>query len=390
MYEGQTGRQAVEGGAAAHPLMPAVLVYCDRLLAPPEEFVPRQYLAFESLRPVFLGCRRDAAFDRLGHEAAILGEMPGVGTLQVPLFRQFGHVPAALIRWAQEHDVRIIHAQFGRGGALALPLAEALDVPLVVTFHGGDASKDKHFRRSLPVGTVFQRRWPRLQQQARKFQCVSVFVRHRLQERGVRDEILAVHHLGVVIPPMPTQDPVPSNRLLAVGRFVAKKGFDDAIAALCLARASGMDIELDLIGDGPLRPKLVALAGDLPVRFHGWCGPEKVAQAMADAFVLLVPSKVASSGDSEGLPTVVLEAQARGLPVIGTRHAGIPDAIQDRMNGLLVPESDPPALADAIIQLAKDPALRAGLREAALRSVRADFDAVRQSQRLERRLLAML
>ena len=85
-------------------------------------------------------------------------------------------------------------------------------------------SKDKHFQRSWRGGTIFQRRWPRLQQQARKFLCVSDFVRRRLLERGVRDEILAVHHLGVVMPPMPTQDPVPSNRLLTVGRFVAKKG----------------------------------------------------------------------------------------------------------------------------------------------------------------------
>jgi glycosyltransferase involved in cell wall biosynthesis len=369
--------------------MPAVLVYRDRLLAPSEEFVPRQYLAFESLRPIFLGCRRDSAFHRLGHKA-ILGEMRGVGALHVPLFRQFGYVPAALIRWARECDVRIIHAQFGRGGALALPLADALNVPLVVTFHGGDATKDKHFHRSWPIGTVFQRRWPRLQQQTRKFLCVSDFVRRRLQERGVRDDILAVHHLGVVMPPMPTQSSVPSNRLLAVGRFVAKKGFDDAIVAVRIARASGIDVELDLIGEGALRPRLVALASGLPVHFHGWCDPEKVAQAMADALALLVPSKVACSGDSEGLPTVVIEAQARGLPVIGTRHAGIPEAIQDRINGRLVPESDPPALADAIIQLAKDPALRAGLRETALRSVRADFDAVRQSQRLEHQLLTML
>jgi glycosyltransferase involved in cell wall biosynthesis len=237
---------------------------------------------------------------------------------------------------------------------------------------------------------VFQRRWRRLQQDARAFLCVSGFVRRRLQERGVRDELLSVHHLGVEMPPMPAEAPPNSDRVLCVGRFVAKKGFTDAIAALRLARAGGAALEMDVIGDGPLRPELEAAAQGLPVRFLGWRTPEQVARAMEEAFALLAPSRVAGSGDSEGLPTVVLEAQARGLPVVATRHAGIPEAVQDDTTGLLAAEGDVPALAAALGRLACEPALRARLRQAALVSVRADFDATRQSQRLERRLLALL
>ncbi len=370
--------------------MPAVLVYRDRLLAPPEGFVPRQYLAFDKLEPLFLGCVRDQAFDRLGHEAGILGEIPGTHPVQVPLFKQLGLVPPALLRWARSRDVRVVHAQFGRGGALALPLARALEVPLVVTFHGGDASKDKHFRRQWPFPTVFQRRWARLQQDARKFLCVSAFVRRRLQERGVRDELLSVHHLGVEMPPMPAEAAPNSSRVLCVGRFVAKKGFADAIAALRQARADGAALELDVIGDGPLRPELQAAAQGLPVRFLGWRTPEQVARAMEESLALLAPSRVAGSGDSEGLPTVVLEAQARGLPVVATRHAGIPEAVQDGVTGLLAAEGDVPGLAAALGRLAREPDLRVRLRRAALLSVRENFDAIRQSQRLERRLLALL
>lgn len=372
--------------------MPAVLVYRDRLLAPPEGFVPRQYRSFSTLRPVFLGCRRDSAIDAMQHETAILGEMAGIHALQVPLFRQFGQVPRILKHWAQARDVRIVHAQFGRGGALALPLARALGVPLVVTFHGGDASKDKHYRKGL-FPTVFQRRWQALQHEAVRFLCVSDFVRRRLQERGVRDDLLEVHHLGVEMPPMPPiSDVVPpsSNRLLAVGRFVEKKGFFDAIAALRIARAQGAGLELELIGDGPLRAALQAAAQDLPVHFSGWRTPDQVAKAMQAACALLAPSRVAGGGDSEGLPTVVLEAQALGLPVVATRHAGIPEAVTDGATGLLADEGDVAALATAVGRLAREPALWSGLRQAALRSVRENFDATRQSQRLERRLLALL
>jgi len=370
--------------------MPAVLVYRDRLLAPPEGFVPRQYRAFTELRPVFLGCRRDAGFADLPHEAAILGELPGVRPWQVPLFRQAGLVPDRLLRWARGHDVRIVHAQFGRGGALALPIARALGVPLVVTFHGGDASKRSHFRRSWPFSTIFQRRWPDLQREASRFLCVSGFVRRLLLERGVREDLLSVHHLGVEMPPMPPATRKRGNRLLCVGRLVPKKGFGDAIAALAAARARGRELALDVIGDGPLRAELAAAATGQPVRFLGWLQPDQVAAAMADALALLVPSRVAASGDAEGLPTVVLEAQARGLPVIATRHAGIPEAVSHDATGLLVPEGDVAALADAIVRLAGDEQLWQHLRDQALHSVRAEFDAVRQSQRLERRLLALL
>ena len=370
--------------------MPSVLVYRDRLLAPPEGFVPRQYQAFAKLRPVFLGSIRDRAFDLIRHDKAILGEVPGLRTGGTLLFKQFGRVPEPLLDWLKRHDVQIVHGQFGRGGALALPIARALRVPLVVTFHGGDATKQTHFRRSRPFPTIFQRRWQDLQAYASRFLCVSDFIRARLRDRGVADRLLEVHHLGVDLPPPPASTKVPSKRLLVVGRFVAKKGFRRAIQALRLIRANGIDLELDLIGDGPLRAELEQDAHGLPARFLGWRTSEQVADAMRHALALLVPSEAAAGGDSEGLPTVVLEAQARGLPVIATRHAGIPEAIEDGVTGLLAPEGDAAGLAEAIGRLSADPELRARLRQNALLSVREAFDAERQSRRLEQRLLALI
>lgn len=366
--------------------MPSVLVYRDRLLAPSEGFVPRQYVAFERLRPVYLGCRADSALDRIAGEHVILGRLPGVAAPQVPLFRQLGVVPAALRDWARARGVRIVHAQFGRGGALALPLARALRVPLVVTFHGGDATKDTHFQPGLRRLGIFPRRWAALRREAALFLCVSDYVRRRLVERGVPAAKLQVHHLGV---PMPERlPPAPaSTTLLAVGRLVEKKGFADAIETLRRLRDSHATLDLAIIGDGPLRQTLEDRARGLPVRFLGWQSPDQVATAMSRALALLVPSRSAARGDSEGLPTVVLEAQARGLAVVATRHAGIPEAVEDGVTGLLVPEGDVDGLARACGRLADDPGLRAALVDRAAVSVRAGFDAERQSVRLERLLL---
>ena len=366
--------------------MSSVLVYRDRLLALSEGFVPRQYVAFERLRPVYLGCRADSALDRIAGAHVILGQLPGVGALQVPLFRQLGVVPAALLDWARARDVRIVHAQFGRGGALALPLARALRVPLVVTFHGGDATKDTHFQPGLRRLGIFQRRWAALRRDAALFLCVSDYVRRRLVERGVPEAKLRVHHLGV---PMPERRPLAqaSTTLLAVGRLVEKKGFADAIEALRRLRETHATLELAIIGDGPLRQALEDQARGLPVRFLGWQSPDQVSAAMSQALALLVPSRSAARGDSEGLPTVVLEAQARGLAVVATRHAGIPEAVEDGVTGLLVPEGEVDGLAQACRRLVVDPALRAALVDRAAVSVRAGFDAERQSARLERLLL---
>ena len=145
-----------------------------------------------------------------------------------------------------------------------------------------------------------------------------------------------------------------------------------------------------LIGDGPLRAGLEAAAKDLLVRFLGWQTPDAVGSAMGRALGLVVPSRTAANGDGEGLPTVVLEAQARGLPVVATNHAGIPEAVTDGVTGLLAEEADVAGLADAIGRLAASPALRASLRDHGLQSVRRDFDATRQSERLEQRLLALI
>ena len=142
---------------------------------------------------------------------------------------------------------------------------------------------------------------------------------------------------------------------LAVGRFVEKKGFEYFIRAMALV-GDRSPIRGAIIGDGPLRPSLESLARDLGVidriDFLGWRTHDEVSELMHQADLLVAPSVIAADGDMEGMPLVIAEAMSTGLPVLGTRHSGIPEAVRHGENGIVVEERDAEALAEARIRSA--------------------------------------
>src|SRR5712692_5218803 len=178
-----------------------LLVYRHRLAPLSEvEFLRRFYVGFERLSPVWLGCRIDSGASALTSDPLRLGRAGVLGALDRTLFRHCGVLPP----WPDLRALRplLLHAHFGRGGALALPIARTLGIPLVVTFHGADATKETHYRRRL-VPRLYQRRLAALQQEAALFVCVSEFVRDRLLERGFPPGKLIVIHQGVELATAP-------------------------------------------------------------------------------------------------------------------------------------------------------------------------------------------
>jgi glycosyltransferase involved in cell wall biosynthesis len=370
--------------------LPSILVYRDTVGARSESFIQRQYRAFQELEPLYVGTKRGPLAPK---DALILAAPGPVGAYGRMAFRQWGHIPAQLDRAIAERKPGLIHAQFGLGGALALPIARKTGLPLVVTFHGGDATKDKHFERRALISTIFQRRRDRMAETARTILCVSRFVRDRLIARGFPADKIVTHYLGIDIPAEVVLPPVgASDTVLFVGRLVEKKGVDTLIDAMAILRESAPRLELSIIGDGPARGELEkrAQAAGIKVKFHGWLDERHVRSAMRRALLLAVPSRTADGGDSEGLPTVIMEAMALGVPVVATRHAGIPEIISDKVTGLLAPEADAGALAEAILALKNEPDLANRLRGEAYADVRARFDADRQSALLERMLLEII
>ena len=169
-------------------------------------------------------------------------------------------------------------------------------------------------------------------------------------------------------------------RILAVGRLVEKKGYDVLLDALALlaAAAPARPFTCRIVGDGPLagrlRARAAALGIDSLVTFAGAQPREAVAAEYAAADIFVQASVVLPDGDRDGIPNVLLEAMASGLPVVASDVAGIPEAVTDGETGLLVPGSDPAALAGAIATLLADPGLRAALGRAGRASTVDRFD----------------
>ena len=144
-----------------------------------------------------------------------------------------------------------------------------------------------------------------------------------------------------------------------------------------------------IIGDGPLRRTLEALTDELRLRdvvvFLGWCEQRAVIEQMYGNDILVAPSVTDRIGDQEGIPVTLMEAMATGMPVISTRHSGIPELVRDGETGILVDEADVDGLTDAIETLSVDAALRSGMGRNGGAVVAAEFDMSELNRRLLRR-----
>ncbi len=367
-----------------------ILAYRDRLVPRSElHFLRRLYVGFERLSPLWVGRRPDDGLAEIGGPSVFLGRKGLLGAVDRELFKHVGALPPVpdLRAWRP----KLVHAHFGRGGALALPIAQALNLPLVVSFYGADATKHKHYRKRFPA-TVFQRRLSALQDRAVLFLCVSTFIRDQLMARGFPAEKLVVQRSGVNIDSeYGGYDEAAGGYVLFAARFVEKKGAPTLIEAVRLLQSEGRNLRLVLVGDGPLEGQLRRSAAVLKnVEFLPWMPNDELRRWMRGALALCAPSQRAADGDAEGLPTVVVEAMAAGTPVIGSRHAGIGEAVEDGRTGFLIPEQAPEALADALRRLLDNPALRRRLGENARQAAVENFDMFGQSRRLEERLLAVI
>ena len=181
--------------------------------------------------------------------------------------------------------------------------------------------------------------------------------------------------------------------LVAVGRAVDKKGFDDLLQALAtLPREQHW--QLLHIGDGPRRPMLEAMARELHLADRiRWLGPQLhavVLDAYRTADIFVLPSRIASDGDRDGLPNVLLEAQSQRVACVSTRVSGIPELIVDGVTGLLVPPRAPHELGAALSRLIADPSLRCALGDAGYARTTTLFSLDSGADRLARRLASCL
>lgn len=363
---------------------PVVAVFRSPLFNASETFVQMLSAAMRKYQPLLIGLE-----DKHNAIPALQGRMWMPSPSRAVVTRLSGR--SAWIAGALE-GIRpvLIHAHFALDGLLALPLARRWDVPLVTTLHGHDVMRS---RRSMALsGRASWMRYAwfggRLRRQGDVFLPVANALREHAIAQGFPAERTRTHYLGANIDRFERLErrAVP-GLVLMIGRLVEKKGGPIMIAAFARVREHHPAARLVVVGDGPDLSSVKELAGKLGlaevIEFCGAQPPSRVTEWMAQAALVAIPSVTAADGDSEGFPTVALEAAAAGVPVVATAHMGLTEAVVDGETGLLVPERDPEALAAAISRLLADPALAERIGQTAKRRAISQFSLAGQMVRLE-------
>lgn len=246
----------------------------------------------------------------------------------------------------------VVHAQFGFSAVRILPVAKKLKLPLVVSFHGMDAShmlNKRSYRSGLKDVFAYA---------TAIVVCNPAMAEVLPLTPDQKQKVVWVPY-GINLRQFNPQPRTESNgvNILHVGRFIEKKGVPDLILAFTKLMSKQHAV-LHLVGTGPEHEKCKQLVETCNLHdkiiFHGWKSPDEVIDLMQQADVFVLNSRVASNGDSEGLPVGILEAMAMELPVVSTFHAGIPHEVDHHVTGILVKEKDTEALTKALTILVED------------------------------------
>jgi colanic acid/amylovoran biosynthesis glycosyltransferase len=284
----------------------------------------------------------------------------------------------------ERHGADLMHIYFGHTGVHLLPFIEQWDKPCVVSFHGADVAhkpeiKDypgKLRRLFNAVPLVFAR---------------SQSLADRLTHLGCPPEKLRINRTGIPLSEFPFVDREPPRdgkwRVVQACRLIPKKGIATSLRAFAIFKKDNAGAEFFIAGKGPLQPELEMLAGGLgilrDVHFVGFLSQPKLLDLYASSHVFLHPSEISPNQDQEGVPNSVLEAMATGLPVVATRHGGIPEAVDHGRTGFLVAEEDHVGLANAMQLITTSPVLLERMGERAHATVIERFEQEAQIDQLE-------
>lgn len=298
------------------------------------------------------------------------------------IFPKVAHMSLAMLDERVDH----VHCHFANHPALAGWLVHRLTgIPYSFTAHGSDLHVDRTMLATKVAEAAF---------------VVTISADNRaVIEASAGDassDKVEVIHCGVDPDAFPMSDRAPGGplRIVAVGTLHEVKGQVHLVEACRRLAERGVAFTCRFIGDGPDREALArridqyALSDQ--VTLAGRMTSDAVAAELARSDVLAAPSVPTSGGKREGIPVVLMEAMAAGLPVVASRLSGIPELVTDEVSGLLVPPGDDDALADALERLAGDPALRARLGAAGRETVLRDFDVDRNAAALASRIRATL
>lgn len=281
------------------------------------------------------------------------------------------HEPAErhLAEFLEAHRPRALLAEHGTTGCRVLAASLHAQVPLFVHFHGADAT-------TVAARPRWRKRYQILFAEAAGIFAPSRFLAGRLRDLGCPKHKLHVSPNGLD-PSLFRATTCEAGRVLAVGRLVEKKGPQFTLEAFARVKHSRAEAHLDIIGDGPLYDECRSLAANLSiddaVTFHGAQPHGVVTEMLSRAALFVQHSVTTTDGDMESFGISLLEAQASAVPVVATQHNGFADTVVHGQTGLLVPERDVPAMADAMALLLSDSEKAGAMGAAGRARVRAEF-----------------
>lgn len=291
-----------------------------------------------------------------------------------------------LASFLRKHRIQVALIEYGHIGTLFFRTCARLNIPLVVHFHGFDAS---HRETLENLRSEFQQ----LFDYSSAVISVSNAMTGRLERMGAPAGKIVFNCYGIDTSLFTASEekwPVPT--FTAVGRFVEKKAPHLTLLAFARAKENNPFIRLIMIGDGPLLPVCKQLARALrmeeSVEFAGIRTPAEVSAIVSRSLAFVQHSVIGGDGSAEGTPLAILEAGACGIPVISTRHEGIMDAVIDNETGILVDEFDVDAMSDAMSLLAGNPEIACAMGAKARAHISRNYTLDRHIEKLTETILA--
>jgi glycosyltransferase involved in cell wall biosynthesis len=296
-------------------------------------------------------------------------------------FLQAGHIAMQVI---ESPGIRHLHGHFCHGATTITWLVSRLTgIPFSFTAHAKDI-----YQVDQNPGDLLARKL-----NASRFvtTCTGANATHLAQQFPSCDHVHTVYHgldTSYFAPPLLAQRANMLPRILAVGRFVEKKGFADLIDACAILKTAGVGFRALLIGENgdqleTIRNKIREFALEDVISLQGPVTHDELRCVYHESAIFALPCLVAADGDRDGIPNVLAEAMATGLAVVTTAVSGIPELVRDNIDGLMVPERNPQALAAALRQLLQDEALRLSLGTAARHRVCEIFDSHKTTVQLK-------
>jgi len=281
----------------------------------------------------------------------------------------------------KRNEISIIHFHFGDVAEYFMPLKRFCVAKICVSFYGRDATPG----RLVQLKNVF------------KYSDLILVLSKKMRETilpfNQNNVNILVHQLAVDLGKLPPLPEKRKNQVVFVGRLVEKKDILTALKVFKMTLEKVGEWKFVICGNGPFMGEACQYVQDHQlehwVEFKGLVSHLVVLQVMSESKIFFLPSKTASDGDSEGTPTVIMEAQCLGLPVVSTRHAGIPEILKEGETGLLSREKDIQNLAKNLNHIIQAPKELERMGKNAFEFGRASFDLVKWTKLLQERYLSL-